>query len=312
VVSLMRILFIGVPVVEIGLVYEETTEETDFEYVVTNTLDLPDITYRKLIFYNNDRNYHKWFTIPKEKLLLANAPAFLNYQTFDPSKPLAEVIREDIQSHLTHLSKLTFPTDHIAYLKRLKESGFEPKVIYDIGSCILHWTKEAKKLWPDATFILFDAFEYAEFLYEGYDYHIGVLSDEEKEVDFYQNEYFPGGNSYYREIGSPTPDYHFPKNNSIRKRTFMLDKVVKERGFPLPDFIKIDVQGSEMDILKGGLETVKHATRLIVELQHMEYNEGAMQASESVPMIEGMGFRCVDPMFTNAGPDGDYGFINTL
>uniref|UniRef100_A0A6C0HXG9 Methyltransferase FkbM domain-containing protein n=1 Tax=viral metagenome TaxID=1070528 RepID=A0A6C0HXG9_9ZZZZ len=308
----MRILFIGVPVVEIGLVYEETTEETDFEYVVTNTLDLPDITYRKLIFYNNDRNYHKWFTIPKEKLLLANAPAFLNYQTFDPSKPLAEVIREDIQSHLTHLSKLTFPTDHIAYLKRLKESGFEPKVIYDIGSCILHWTKEAKKLWPDATFILFDAFEYAEFLYEGYDYHIGVLSDEEKEVDFYQNEYFPGGNSYYREIGSPTPDYHFPKNNSIRKRTFMLDKVVKERGFPLPDFIKIDVQGSEMDILKGGLETVKHATRLIVELQHMEYNEGAMQASESVPMIEGMGFRCVDPMFTNAGPDGDYGFINTL
>jgi len=304
----MRILFIGVPVVEIGRVYEETTEETDFEYVVTNTLDLPDITYRKLIFYNNDRNYHKWFTIPKEKLLLANAPAFLNYQTFDPSKPLAEVIREDIERHLSQVSELkTMPKDHVAYLKRLKEGGFEPKVIYDIGSCVLHWTKAAKELWPVATFVLFDAFAEAEFLYKGYDYHIGVLSDEEKEVDFYQNEYHPGGNSYYREIGSPAN--YFPKNNSIRKRTFTLDKVVKERGFPLPDFIKIDVQGCEMDILKGGLETVKHATRLIVELQHMEYNEGAMQASESVPIIEGMGFRCVDPMFTNAGPDGDYGFL---
>jgi len=197
-------------------------------------------------------------------------------------------------------------------LKRLKEDGFEPKVIYDIGSCVLHWTKAAKELWPDATFVLFDAFEEAEFLYEGYHYHIGALSDEEKEVDFFQNEYHPGGNSYYREIGSPTPDYYFPKNNAIRKRTFTLDKVVKERGFPLPHFIKIDVQGCEMDILKGGVETVKHATRLIVELQHMEYNQGAMQASESVPIIEGMGFRCVDPMFTNAGPDGDYGFINTL
>jgi FkbM family methyltransferase len=95
---------------------------------------------------------------------------------------------------------------------------------------------------------------------------MGTLSDEEKEVDFYQNE-------YYREIGSPL-------NNSIRKRTFTLDKIVKERGFPLPDFIKIDVQGCEMDILKGGKDTVKHATRLIVELQHMEYNEGAMQATE--------------------------------
>ena len=77
---------------------------------------------------------------------------------------------------------------------------------------VLHWTKAAKEIWPDATFVLFDAFAEAEFLYEGYQYHMGVLSDEEKEVDFYQNEYQPGGNSYYREIGSLTPDYHFPKN----------------------------------------------------------------------------------------------------
>ena len=117
----MRFLFIGVPKVELdGQVYD-TLEETDFEYVITNTLDVPDITYRKLIFYNTDMNYHKWFTIPKEKIMIGNAPAFLNYQTFDTSKPLAEVIREDIQSHLTQLSKLPFPTDHIAYLKRLKE-----------------------------------------------------------------------------------------------------------------------------------------------------------------------------------------------
>ena len=235
---------------------------------------------------------------------------FLNYQTFDVTKPLAEVIRDDIQRQLIVLSKSIFiPSDHVAYLKRLKAEGFEPKVIYDIGSCVLHWTNAAKELWPDATFVLFDAFEEAEFLYKGYDYHIGALSDEEKEVNFYQNEYHPGGNSYYREIGSPAN--YFPKNNAIRKKTFTLDKVVKERGFPLPDFIKIDVQGCEMDILRGGIETVKHATRLIVELQHMEYNQGAMQASESVPIIESMGFQCVDPMFANGGPDGDYGFLNS-
>jgi FkbM family methyltransferase len=266
----MRILFIGVPTVELeGKIYNDILEETDFEYVVTNTLDIPEVTYRKLIFYY-DNQYHKLFKIPKEKVLLGNAPSFLShYSTFDATKPLAEVIREDIQRHLTKLSEFPFPTDHIAYLKRLKAEGFDPKVIYDIGSCVLHWTKAAKELWPDATFVLFDAFAEAEFLYDGYDYHIGALSDEEREVNFYQNEYHPGGNSYYREIGSPTPDYYFPKNNSIRKLTTTLDKVVKERGFPLPDFIKIDVQGCEMDILKGGVETVKHATRLIVELQHM-------------------------------------------
>jgi hypothetical protein len=106
----MRFLFIGVPLVELdGHVYD-TLEEKDFEYVITNTLDLPDVTYRKLIFYY-DNQYHKLFTIPKEKVLLGNAPAFLShYQTFDVTKPLAEVIRDDIQRQLTHLSKITLLT----------------------------------------------------------------------------------------------------------------------------------------------------------------------------------------------------------
>ena len=93
----MRFLFIGVPPVELeGQVYNDILEETDFEYVITNTLDIPDVTYRKLIFYY-DNQYHRLFTIPKEKVLLGNAPAFLShYQTFDATKPLAEVIQEDI------------------------------------------------------------------------------------------------------------------------------------------------------------------------------------------------------------------------
>ena len=79
------------------------------------------------------------------------------------------------------------PTDHVNYLIKLKNDGFEPKVIYDIGSCVLHWTKIAKKLWPNAKIILFDAFQPAEFLYSGYDYHIGVLSNVDNNiVKFYQ------------------------------------------------------------------------------------------------------------------------------
>ena len=81
---------------------------------------------------------------------------------------------------LTHLSELPFPTDHIAYLKRLKEDGFEPKVIYDIGSCVLNWTNAAKEVWPDATFVLFDAFSEAEFLYEGYQYHMSYRMKKRK------------------------------------------------------------------------------------------------------------------------------------
>jgi len=217
-----------------------------------------------------------------------------------------------LQEHLFNLSKEKhLPDNHIEYLCKLKREGFEPKVIYDIGSCVLHWTTYAKQIWPEAKIILFDAFEPAEFLYNGYDYHIGVLSNKDDYVvKFYQNDDFPTGSSYYREIYNGG-DY-FPENKFIEKKTKTLDTIVKERGFPLPDFIKIDVQGSELDVLYGGEETLKNSSRMIVELQHVEYNKGAKMCDESVKIIEELGWTCTDPLFQNNGCDGDYGFINKL
>jgi FkbM family methyltransferase len=221
---------------------------------------------------------------------------------------------EELQNHLRNLSNQDLqPVNHKNYLIKLKESGFEPKVIYDIGSCVLHWTTLAKTQWPDAKFILFDAFSAPEFLYkEGqYDYHIGILSDEDDVLKkFYQNDYHPGGNSYYREIGfGETSKMLFTDNGVKEMITKKLDTVVKERGFPLPDFVKIDVQGAEIDVIQGGVETLKNAKRLIVELQHVEYNEGALKANESLPIIESLGWKCDAPLFQNNGPDGDYSFV---
>jgi len=214
----------------------------------------------------------------------------------------------EVRTRLTELSslrELNFFKDHVKYLKKLKSGGLEPKVIYDIGSCVLHWTNEAKNVWADSKYVLFDAFEPAEFLYEGYDYHIGVLSDSVKTVEWWQNDMMPGGNSYYREIGRT--DF-FTDGMSTMKPTKTLDDVVKERGFPPPDFIKIDVQGSEIDILKGATETLKSVKDLVVELQHTAYNKGAPQVQESLPFIESLGFKCVAPMFAYNGPDADYHF----
>jgi FkbM family methyltransferase len=275
--------------------YENT--EPSYEYIVTDCIDgLENISFYKLVYFGKE-------PIQGEKVIhgdiTLDAPTFL------------EKIRPELKIHLQKLAEATLPENHVAYLKKLKASGFEPKVIYDIGSCVLFWTKAAKEVWPNATYILFDAYMELECLYKGYDYHMGVLSDKEEEVKFYQNEYYPGGNSYYREIGSSAADYFFPENNYILKQSSTLDKVVKERGFPLPDFVKIDVQGCEVDIIKGGKETLQHASRMIVELQHVEYNRGAFKSTESLPIIESYGFNCVDPLFTNAGPDGDYGFINS-
>lgn len=214
----------------------------------------------------------------------------------------------DLESHLSSIANRdALPSNHVNYLWKLKEGGFEPKVIYDIGSCVLHWTSVAKKVWPEAKIILFDAFAPAEFLYKDHEYHIGVLSDvDDKTVKFYQNDYLPGGNSYYREVGT---SHVFPPDKYLEKVCKTLDTVVRERGFPQPDLIKIDVQGAETDVINGGLETLKNVQHLIVEMQRVVYNENAPLVDTTLPFIESLGFKCVAPKFSDNGPDADYGFI---
>lgn len=220
--------------------------------------------------------------------------------------------QEQIRYHLQHLASQAnhIPPAHVDYLWRLKhEHGFEPKVIYDIGACVLHWTNSAKQIWPDAEYIVFDAFEEAGFLYPPLKHHVGVLSDEDgKRVKFYQNEMQPTGNSYYKE----TNDYIFPASRYIEKVCRRLDSLVAEHGWALPDLVKIDVQGAELDIIRGGLNTLKHAEYLIAEMQDTNYNDGAPKADTSLPYIESLGWECIAPKFCDNGPDADYCFRRSM
>ena len=215
-----------------------------------------------------------------------------------------------LQKYLQYLSdNYSIPRDHTKFLWNLKlKQHLEPKVIYDIGCNVLHWTKAASKVWKDAEYILFDAYEPASFLYKDYRHHVGLLSDEDgKILKFYQNDQYPGGNSYYREVY--TKDV-FTEDSYVVKEAMTLDTIVSKNKYPKPDLVKIDVQGSEIDILIGAAETIKYSMALIVELQNVEYNKGAPLASFSLPFIEKMGFTCIEQKFSDNGPDADYFFVN--
>ena len=218
---------------------------------------------------------------------------------------------EQLQEHLRAISHHTFPSCHIDYLNKLKnEFNIYPKVIYDIGACVLHWTQVAKNIWPDSKIYAFEAMDTVEFLYKEHkmDYHIGVLSDiDNKELTFYQSSVSPGGNSYYKENSWATDIYYNDDSKRLVK-TDTIDTVVKTKNFQYADLIKIDVQGCEVDVLKGMTETLKYCEHLIIELQHTNYNEGALLSEESIPFIESLGFELITPLFCNNGPDGDYHF----
>jgi FkbM family methyltransferase len=219
--------------------------------------------------------------------------------------------------HLKKISKdRPINETHKDYLIKLRdEFGFIPRVIYDVGACVMCWTTVAKEVWPNSEYYLFEAMEEAEELYQesNHKYHIGVFSDiDNKEVTFYKNVTFPSGNSYYMENPkqSSMAEVLFTNpSNQFKRKTITLDTVRRMKNFQYPDLLKIDVQGCEVDILKGSTDILKNVKHLIVELQHVEYNIGAQLSEDSIPIIESMGFELITPKFSlSSHADADYHF----
>jgi FkbM family methyltransferase len=216
------------------------------------------------------------------------------------------------------------PPHNEAYLRGITTvHNFTPTVIYDIGAAVLHWTKFAKEIYPGAKIVAFEAVKEVKEFYDEYgvDYHLDVLGDEdEKEILFYEHPIYLGGNSYYKENStySKIADEIYDESHQSIRKMRTIDSIVKERNFPLPDMIKIDVQGCELDILKGMTETLKTVQHIVVELQMVEYNLGAKTTSESIPFIESLGFELQPVKLINEwdnnlyycgnGPDADFHF----
>lgn len=197
------------------------------------------------------------------------------------------------------------PKDHVDYLHGMMLEGVEPKVIYDIGACVMHWTKEARKIWPDSKIVMFDAMNHAEFLYKesGLDYYCdGPVGDFTRWVEFYENSMDPAGNSVYKE----NTDF-FSDDNMVHKKMRSLDDIVEERGYPLPDLIKIDVQGAELLVLAGAEKTLQNCRDIIIEMQHEEYNLGAPKADIVSQYLNEIGFELVSKIHMGV-VDGDYHF----
>lgn len=235
---------------------------------------------------------------------------------------------ENLTAHYWNIHKsYNLPPHNISYLRGIRDYfNFKPKVIYDIGSAVLHWTKHAKTIWEGAEIIAFDAVKELENFYKEYDenlrYNLELLSDKDyQEIIFYENLHSIGGNSYYKENieYSPAAAVLYSKEYEKKRITRTLDSIVKEKNLPLPEMIKIDVQGCELDILKGAKETLKNVKHLVVELQVVQYNLGAKLLEESIPFIESLGYQIVPISiiqkdqtgycYANNGPDGDYHFI---
>ena len=183
--------------------------------------------------------------------------------------------------------KLKIPTEVNFSNERyviLKEKGFNPSRVLDIGANMGQWFQLIKSHFPDSEVLSIEANPHNldNIRSVNPNSRIMLLGKEEVESDFFLSNgpAHCGGASMYQET---SPYYSEAKKITLPVKT--LDSL-GERF----DFIKMDTQGSELDIIKGGLETVSGCAFLQIELGVLKYNKGAPLAAEVISYLNEIGF----------------------
>ena len=171
--------------------------------------------------------------------------------------------------------------------------GISPNAILDIGAHTGQFHGWAKRVWSDVPIFMIEANPLHESaldklaMMNGDGYLIAAMGDEKREVTFYTRSDKPHteGNSYYKEANY----WDIPQLVEESKVTLqILDNLFEDDA--VFDIIKVDTQGSEIDILKGGKDLVSRAKAVILEVSFIPYNEGAPDSQETIDYMNEIGF----------------------
>lgn len=175
---------------------------------------------------------------------------------------------------------LNLALPHIAEVSyfRLAKQGFRPSGIIDIGAYQGEWTRMIAQIFPQAPILMIEAqSEKKAFLdavcakFPRAEYELCLLgASDGSEAVFNVME---TGSSIYNERSN------VPRTQR-RMAMRTLDSVLSEHPrLTAPLLIKLDVQGAELDILRGGGSVLQAAEFVQLEVALMSYNEGAPTAN---------------------------------
>jgi FkbM family methyltransferase len=182
---------------------------------------------------------------------------------------------------------------------RLIAQGFQIKSLLDVGAAHGHFSSYFERFFPEAEITAVECNERDAYFLSRYrwDTHYMCLGDKPCKKTFYVDKVdeIGGGSSLYKEN-----TVFFKDCIEEEKEINTIDLAFPGRTF---DFIKIDTQGSELDILRGGKDVVSRAQWLLLELSFMEYNQGAPLIDDVLEYTRSIGFR----MYDTIGPkDGGH------
>lgn len=189
---------------------------------------------------------------------------------------------------------------------------FYPDRVLDIGANVGQFRSEFSKVFPHSYIFSIEASNECEpYLKQLTDnYYIGLLTKDNKQYNFYTRKHDKTctGNSIYKELTEFYSEEHLEVEH---KSGIMLDDLFEEDSEF--DLIKIDTQGSELDVITGGINLCKKAKAMILEVSLTQYNENSPMFEEVLNYMNSIGYyplEVLDEARNHGSHQQDILFIN--
>jgi len=191
-------------------------------------------------------------------------------------------------------------SEHYIRLLRWRDEGFRPRVIYDIGAHEGRWSEMVQAIFSPETIVLFEPQgELQKKAMTRQPAHDAqwlmmpvALGDEARTASLHVTR-----NAAASSLLKPVEHIDSWGMVPARQETVQvvtLDDCVTSRGVASPDLLKLDVQGYEQSILRGGRETLSHASYLIVEVSLQTLYEGQPLLPDVLHSLVALGFALQD------------------
>jgi FkbM family methyltransferase len=176
-------------------------------------------------------------------------------------------------------------------LSQLQRNGLTPNAVIDVGANRGNWTREAHRIFPSASFFLAEAdpensgsLQKVCSEFPNCAYCIALLGAESRQdVRFYQM----GTGS------SVLPERTAMDRNVLKLPMTTLDDLVAEKANETV-LLKLDVQGYELEVLRGATQVLSKAEVVILECSLIQYNDDAPLFAEVVAFMNDRGFVTYD------------------
>jgi FkbM family methyltransferase len=172
-------------------------------------------------------------------------------------------------------------------LTRIKLRGFRPTLVIDVGASNGQWTRECQAIFSNPRYILVDPLDVNRAPLEA------MARADARIIPFFGVAGAHTGTLTFHDHGDQSsilPSDDFPGvARSVEATT--VDMLFAAHGPAAPVLLKADVQGYELEVLKGAASCLASTEVIVIEVSFRKFYKDSALAHEIVAFLGERGFR---------------------